>query len=80
MLKSQKAEKTINYKLWKNSLKSDGQQYHSYQQNQYSYVTLTHWTQKYHISLEIQVLSWDKHTPMAGLNLLMGSQPSSHLY
>jgi hypothetical protein len=25
----QKAEKTINFKLWKNSLKSDGQQFHS---------------------------------------------------
>jgi hypothetical protein len=33
---SQKAEKTINLKLWKNSLKSDGQQFHSYQQNEYS--------------------------------------------
>jgi hypothetical protein len=32
---SQKAEKTINLKLWKNSLKSDGQQFHSYQQNEY---------------------------------------------
>ena len=25
---SQKAEKTIHFKLWKNSLKSDGQQFH----------------------------------------------------
>jgi hypothetical protein len=25
---SQKAEKTINFSLWKNSLKSDGQQFH----------------------------------------------------
>jgi hypothetical protein len=25
---SQKAEQTINFKLWKNSLKGDGQQFH----------------------------------------------------
>jgi hypothetical protein len=29
-----------------------------------SYLTLTHSIQKYHISLEIQVLSWDRHTNM----------------
>ena len=32
--------------LWKESLDSDGQQFHQYQQNEQSPITLTHWTQK----------------------------------
>jgi hypothetical protein len=28
------------------------------------------------MALEIQVLAWDRHKNMAGLNWLMGSQPS----
>ena len=37
-----------------------------------------HWTQKIpqYMMLEIQVLAWDGHINVAGLNRLMGSQPS----
>ena len=28
-----------------------------------------------HMTLEIQILAWDKHKNVAGLNLIMGSQP-----
>jgi len=28
------------------------------------------------MTFEIQVLAWDRHNNMAGLNWLMGSQPS----
>jgi hypothetical protein len=28
--------------------------------------------------MEIQVLAWDRHKDMAGLNKLMGSQPSNY--
>ena len=34
------------FQLWKQSLGRDGQQFHQYQQNKQSSVTLTHWTQK----------------------------------
>ena len=30
----------------------------------------------WHMTLEIQVLAWDRHTNMAGLIWLMGSEPS----
>jgi len=29
-----------------------------------------------HMTLEIQVLAWDRHKNVVGLNQLMGSQPS----
>jgi len=31
-----------------------------------------------HMMLEIQVLAWDRHKDVAGLNRLMGSHPSPH--
>jgi hypothetical protein len=34
------------FQLWKESLRRYGQQFHQYQQNKQSSVTLTHWTQK----------------------------------
>ena len=65
-----------NNSLWKESLNSNGEQFHQYQQNKQSSFTWTHWTQKrpQHMMLEIQVLAWDSHTHVAGLNQLMGSQ------
>jgi hypothetical protein len=37
----------IILKLWKESLNSDGQQFHQYQLNEQSPLTLIHWTQKW---------------------------------
>jgi len=43
--------------------------------------TFTHWTQTKkrprHMALGMQIMSWDKHSIVAGLNRLIGSQPSS---
>jgi hypothetical protein len=36
----------FNSRLWKESLNSDGQQFHHYQQNGQSTVTSSHWTKK----------------------------------
>jgi hypothetical protein len=49
-----------------------------YQQKKHKW---THWTQNrpqlcQHMTLEIHVLAWDRHKNVAGLNRLMGSQPS----
>jgi hypothetical protein len=52
-------------KLWKEN--SDGQQFHQYQNH------LSLRTRQWHMVLEIQVLAWDRHKNMAGLNQLMGS-------
>ena len=49
----QKAEHPNNLDLWKKRLKSDGQQFHQYQQNEQPPPTLTHWTQTYHMTLDI---------------------------
>ena len=46
----------------KKSLNSDGQQFHQYQENEH----------KKDMTLEIQVLDWDRHKGMAELNWLMG--------
>jgi hypothetical protein len=35
---------TIALILWKESLNSDGQQFHQYQQNEHTHLTSTHWT------------------------------------
>jgi hypothetical protein len=51
--------------LWKESFT---QRWSTIQQKEQSPLILTHWT------LEIQVLAWDRHNNMAGLNQLMGSQ------
>jgi hypothetical protein len=42
-----------------------------------SHFKWTHWTEKRqrHISLEIKILTWDRHTNVAGLNLIMRLQP-----
>ena len=74
--------------LWRESLNSASQQFYKCQQNELSPLTFTHWTQKrpQHMTLEIQVLAWDRHNNVMGglrqaqqcdgLNQLMGSFPS----
>ena len=75
--------------LWQESLNTDGQQFHQYQQNEQSPLTLTHLTQKQgrHITLEIRIIAMDRHTDAAGLNRLIGCYKytteynhTSHLY
>jgi hypothetical protein len=67
-----------NYMLWKESLNSDGQQFHQYQQNEQLSLTFIQWTQKnpWHMTLEIQILDWDRHKTVAGLNWLSGYKSS----
>ena len=73
--------------LWKESLNTDGQQTHHYKKLEqrgrvifsfsfYSYIN--HRTQKKqrHITLEIQVLAWDRYSNVAELNKLMASTPN----
>jgi hypothetical protein len=65
--------------LWsKESLNSDGQQFHQYQQYEQLPLTSNHWTQKkpQYVTLESHVPPWDKHKNVVGLNRLMGFQPS----
>jgi hypothetical protein len=59
---------------WKESLNSDVQQFRQYKQNKYPPLTLNHWTWKrpWHMTLNIQVLSWDRYDNVAGLNIWMG--------
>ena len=61
-----------NINKTKESLKSDGQQFHQYE---HPPLTSNHWTQnrKWCVQLEIQVLAWDKHKYVAGLNRFIGS-------
>ena len=68
--------------LCRESLNTDGHQFHQYQQNETIYSspqfvnikeTMTYMT------LEIQVLVWDRHRSVAVLNQLMGKQPQSLL-
>ena len=56
-------------KLWKEN--SDSQQFHQYQNH------LSLRTRQWHMVLVIQVLAWDRHKNMAGLNQLMGSNLTS---
>ena len=51
------------YQQNKDSLNSDGHQFHHYQQH----LILTHCIQKkpWHMTLEIQVLAWDRHKNVA---------------
>ena len=58
----------------KQSLNSDGQQFHQYQQNEWLPLIYSHWKQKrpWNITLEIQVLARDRHKYVAGLDMLMG--------
>ena len=64
--------------LWKEHQNTDGQQFHQYQQNEEPFLTSNHWTQKrsWHMMWEIWVLDWNSHKLVAGLNQLMGSQPT----
>jgi len=57
--------------LWKENLNSDGQQLHQYQQIEQTPII---WPR--HMTLEIQVLAWDRHKKVTKLNRLMGSKSS----
>jgi hypothetical protein len=52
------------------SLKSDGQQFHLYQQNEHSHFTLTSGMEEmpWHMTLEIHVMAWDSHKHVVKLN------------
>ena len=65
-------------KLWKKSLNSDGHQFHQFQQNDQSPLIFNLFSTKrtWPTTLETQVLVWYRHKEVAGLNQLMGSQPS----
>ena len=64
--------------LWKESLNSDSQQSNQYQQNKQSCLTLTHWTPKKTTTSDVWIPGpgLGQANNMAGLNRLMGSQPS----
>jgi hypothetical protein len=49
-----------------------------YQQNEQSPLNLAHWTQRRqrYMTLEIQVLAWDRYQNVEWLNRLKGSKPS----
>ena len=62
--------------IMKSKFKQWSSIFHLHQQNEQQPVT-SHWTKKkrpWHMSMEIQVLAWDWHKNMVGLNQLMGSQ------
>ena len=62
--------------LWKESLNSDGQQFHQYQQNKQSALIVTHRTQKmpWHMTLEIQV--YNKYSDNDSTSLFSLNQSS----
>ena len=43
-----------------------------------SHLTLPNTKRRRHMTLAIQILVWDRHRHLAGLNLLMGFLPSTH--
>ena len=49
--------------IWKESLNSDGQQFHQYQQSKQLPLISNHWTEirRWHTVMEIQVHAWDWH-------------------
>jgi len=58
-----------NEKLWKETLNSDVQQFHKYQQNEQSPLTLTELTEHKrprHMTMKIKVLDLDKHKNVLG--------------
>jgi hypothetical protein len=55
--------------LWNESLKSDGQQFHQYQQKQQPPLTLTHWRNKYHMTFQTIVREKDYCKIQVILNL-----------
>ena len=62
--------------LGKQSLNSEGHQFHQYQQEGQSHMILTSLNIKRprHVTLEIQVLVRDRHINVVGLNMLMEFQ------
>jgi hypothetical protein len=66
--------KTNNHLSSRESLSSDGQQFHQYHQYGQSLFTSDMSTHKIprHMTLEIKVVAWDRHTNVVGLNRLMG--------
>jgi hypothetical protein len=53
----------------------DGQQFHKYRQNEQSpHLNLLEARKKKTMTLEIQLLAWDRHKNVATLSQLMGSQ------
>jgi len=65
----QKAENPNNLDLWKERLKSDGQQFHQHQQNEQPPPTLTHWTQKIPYDVEYLVSSLEHAEQCGGVKL-----------
>ena len=55
----------------------NGQQFHAYKKrnNHLPSQIIKHKKRPRHMTLEIQVLAWDRHKHLAGLNWLMGFQP-----
>jgi len=70
----------LHYLLLKQSLHSDGQQFHQYQQYKQSPLTANNWTHRrpWHMPLKIQVLAlyMYRHKNVVWLNQLIESQPS----
>jgi len=64
------------------SFNSNGKQLHQYQQNKQLHLTTNHstWKKPRHMTLEIKVLTWERHKYVAGLNRWMRSQPSHLLF
>ena len=64
----------------KRKFKQRCHQFHQDQQNEQSPLILSELTEHKknprYMTLEIQVLAWDRHKNVVGLNRLMGSQPS----
>ena len=67
--------KRKNHLSPKDSLNSDGQKFHQYQQNDQS-PSLTEHTKR-HMTLEIQILIWEKHKHVAGLCSMTFSKKTS---
>ena len=63
-----------NIVLWKESVDSDDQQFHQYQQNEHPSLTLKHWTQKYNNIGHLKSMSRDRHKHVAMLNRSLRSQ------
>jgi len=61
---------TLSSSIWKESLNSDDQQLHQYQQSKQPPLTTK---RPRHMVLTFQALDLDRHKNVAGLNLLMGS-------
>ena len=62
------------------NISSNSHQFHKYytKRTVTSHLNWNHWTQKRepHMTLEIQVLAWDRHTHVVGLNRLLRSEHS----